>query len=137
MNSISKSKGAMISNMSPELQTGRYVFATVPEDLCSGDLLSEAISVFQEAEGVSLILPTEVAQASGFNVEDEMRCITLNVYSSLQGVGLTAAVSSALGESDIPCNMVAAYHHDHVFVPAEKSELAMRVLVGLQDGAGS
>lgn len=47
-----------------------------------------------------------------------MRCMTLQVYSALEGVGLTAAVSQTLAEHDIPCNIVAAFQHDHVFVPS-------------------
>jgi hypothetical protein len=46
-----------------------------------------------------------------------MACLTLRVHSALDGVGLTAAVASALAEIGIPCNMVAAFHHDHAFVP--------------------
>jgi hypothetical protein len=61
-----------------------------------------------------------------------MRRIVLEVFSSLEGVGLTAAVASALSTHAIPCNMVAAFHHDHVFVPSDKAELAMEVLKGLQ-----
>jgi hypothetical protein len=61
-----------------------------------------------------------------------MRRITLTVFSSLEGIGLTAAVSDALTRDGIPCNMVAAYHHDHVFVPSDKAERAMAVLIDLQ-----
>ena len=64
-----------------------------------------------------------------------MRCRTLNVYSSLEGDGLTAAVSNALGEAGIPCNMIAAYHRDHVFVPSDKASKAMDVLARLQSQA--
>jgi uncharacterized protein len=46
-----------------------------------------------------------------------MRQITLDVHSALDGVGLTAAVAVALAAEGIPCNMIAAHHHDHVFVP--------------------
>ncbi|KAE9628963.1 ACT domain-containing protein [Parasedimentitalea maritima] len=133
MSNIAETKSDMISNMIPELQPGRFVFATFPDGKEPGNLIQQAISVFKEKEGVSLILPVDVAIGVDISIEDDMRCITLNVYSSLQGVGLTAAVSTALGEVGIPCNMVAAYHHDHVFVPAEMSERAMQVLVRLQN----
>ena len=133
MSNISETKSDMISTMTPELQSGSFVFATFPDDRDASKFFHLALSVFREAEGISLILPVDVAKGAGICVEDDMRCITLNVYSSLQGVGLTAAVSSALGEVGIPCNMVAAYHHDHVFVPAEMSEQAMQVLVSLQN----
>jgi hypothetical protein len=69
------------------------------------------------------------------NVDHPMRCITLNVFSSLEGVGLTAAVSTALGDNGIPCNMVAAFHHDHVFLPSEMCGQAMEILLSLQNQA--
>jgi hypothetical protein len=66
-----------------------------------------------------------------------MRCITLNVYSSLERVGLTAAVAQALADESIACNMVAAYHHDHAFVPASDADRAMAVLTALQSSASA
>lgn len=81
---------------------------------------------------MSLILPVSIAKAAGFDAGNPMRCITLKVYSALDGVGLTAAVASALAGQGIPCNMVAAYHHDHVFVPSDKAEETMKILIALQ-----
>jgi hypothetical protein len=54
--------------------------------------------------------------------------ITLTVHSALEGVGLTAAVSGALAEQGIACNVVAGFHHDHLFVPWERREEALGVL---------
>jgi hypothetical protein len=122
----------MIANMTPELKPGSYVFVTINDPARIASLTAEAIGTFQEDEGMSLILPLEVARKSVLNTDQPMRCVTLNVYSDLDGVGLTAAVATALGEADIPCNMVAAYHHDHVFVPAAMAERALTVLVELQ-----
>jgi len=68
------------------------------------------------------------AEAPG---EIPMRRITLRVNSALDGVGLTAAVSAALARKGIPANVVAAYHHDHVFVPAAQAEAALEVLRSL------
>jgi hypothetical protein len=64
-----------------------------------------------------------------------MRCITLGVFSDLEGVGLTAAVAGALADREIPCNMVAALRHDHAFVPADRAEEALEVLEALSAGA--
>ena len=57
--------------------------------------------------------------------------ITLQVYSDLEGVGLTAAVATALARRGIPCNVVAALHHDHLFVPEGKGPAALRCLEAL------
>ena len=59
------------------------------------------------------------------------RRITLGVTSSLQAVGLTAAVAGALAAAGIAANVVAAFHHDHVFVPADRAADVMACLAGL------
>jgi uncharacterized protein len=59
--------------------------------------------------------------------------ITLTVHSDLAAAGLTAAVSSALFEQGISCNVVAAAHHDHLFVPENCAEEALAVLKALSD----
>jgi len=41
---------------------------------------------------------------------------------------LTAAFSKALAENGIGCNVVAAFYHDHIFVPIQDTEKAMAVL---------
>lgn len=122
----------MIAGMTPVLIPGTYVFASLPDDQAAAPLLPRAIALFREAEGISLILPRDVARAAGLSTQDPMRCITLNVYSSLTGVGLTAAVASALGAAGIACNMVAACHHDHAFVPAAAADTALDILKALQ-----
>ena len=88
--------------------------------------------MMQEDEGVTLILPEEVATAQGYDTTLVMQLITLNVFSDLEGVGLTAAVAGALTEVGISCNVVAAYHHDHVLVPQADAERAMDALRAAQ-----
>lgn len=133
MPDVATSAFDMISGMTPKRRPGQFVFVITDDAARAATLWPDAISTFQEDEGVSMILSVEVAARHGFSTDDAMCCITLNVYSSLNGVGLTAAVASALGAHAIPCNMVAAFHHDHVFVPADMCDRAMGVLTALQD----
>jgi hypothetical protein len=125
----------MISGMTPTVRPGIYVFISTEDPTLVASLTSQAISTFEEDEGMSMLIPVDLAKKSGFSVDQPMSCITLNVYSSLEGVGLTAAVSTALGDNSIPCNMVAAFHHDHVFVPSEMCDRAIEVLTSLQKQA--
>ncbi|KPA22966.1 ACT domain protein [Shimia sp. SK013] len=122
----------MISGMNPELKNGLYVFTITREKEVLERLLPEALCLYREAEGLSMILPVAVAAREGFDTDQPMRCITLNVYSALEGVGLTAAVATELAAHGIACNMVAAYHHDHAFVPAAQAENAVRILKSRQ-----
>jgi len=62
--------------------------------------------------------------------------LTLAVASDLHDVGLTAAVAGALADAGIACNVLAAVHHDHLFVPLERADAALAALAALQRGAG-
>lgn len=55
------------------------------------------------------------------------------VHSSLEAVGMTAAMATALTRAGISANVVAAYHHDHVFVPWTRREDAVAALRALTD----
>ncbi len=63
--------------------------------------------------------------------EGEWARISLEVHSSLNAVGLTAALSKALAEADISANIVAALRHDHLFVPWDRREEALARLKAL------
>ncbi|MEE8482683.1 MAG: ACT domain-containing protein [Acidiferrobacterales bacterium] len=135
MPEVARTAYEMISGMTPDVRPGIFVFVTADDPALVASLSSQAISTFKEEEGMSMLIPVELAEKSMLNVDHPMRCITLNVYSSLEGVGLTAAVSTALGDNAIPCNMVAAFHHDQVFVPSDMCDQAMEVLASLQNQA--
>lgn len=120
---------AMIAAMAPLLDPRRWRFVLVsPEN--APQLLGGAIGTFREDEGVTAIVPSELADELGIEGPDFAR-LTLMVHSDLEGVGLTAAVAGALAEAGIACNMVAALHHDHVFVPWARGEEALLVLTEL------
>jgi hypothetical protein len=59
------------------------------------------------------------------------RCITLSVHSSLDAVGLTAVVATQLAAHNISANVIAAFYHDHVFVPAPHADAALAALQAL------
>ncbi|WP_103761572.1 ACT domain-containing protein [Roseovarius confluentis] len=126
---------AMIAGMAPVRDPETWHFCTTDDRELAARARPHALAVFGEEEGTSLILPDEAARDLGFAVEMPMSRITLSVHSALDGVGLTAAVATALAGAHIPCNVVAAYHHDHVFVPEELAEDAVAVLRDVARGA--
>ena len=116
----------LIRNMRPELHPGEYVFCTIN----SGDVPAglNPLGTFHEQEGLTVILPREQADQGELSYSFVAGWITLNVHSALEAVGLTAAVSQALTRAGISCNVVAAYYHDHIFVPTNDARLALEVL---------
>ena len=119
--------------MAPVLEAGRYLF-TALESWPSAEEAAQLLGVFQEDEGLTAyrrLAPEEAPRPRGV----AMAKITLQVYSDLEGVGLTAAVATALGEEGIPCNVVAALHHDHLFVPETQGAAALRCLEALARAA--
>lgn len=116
----------LLQNMKPELHEGEFVYSLVPSLQKAYEL--EALCIFQEAEGITVILPKSKADAAALPYPMTCAWITLTVHSSLEAVGLTAAVSKALTEAGISCNVVAAFYHDHIFVPIQDAERAMQAL---------
>ncbi|WP_120501874.1 ACT domain-containing protein [Roseovarius sp. EL26] len=123
----------MIRQMRPALRDGSYHFVHVADTELAARAMLMSIASFAEDEGLSLVVPAPALTELGLSDEMPMRCITLQVHSALDGVGLTAAVATLLADNGIPCNMVAAYHHDHAFVPAEMAERALELLQDLAD----
>src|SRR5699024_6244795 len=86
------------------------------------------VATVQEEEGTTLVLPRSEADAAELPYDYVAARITLRVHSTLDAVGLSAAVSTALAEAGLSCNIMAGYYHDHLFVPAEHAQRAMGVL---------
>jgi uncharacterized protein len=126
-----KNLSELLSQLSPDLVEGEFVFCTTVNQTPADLSRFSPIAMFQEAEGVTLVLDREAAEREGFSYAGVMRLITLTVHSSLDAVGLTAAVSGALAEVGISANVIAAYYHDHIFVPADRAEDALAVLKSL------
>lgn len=144
----------MLSGMSPKLDDQAYHFITfAPEDGLAASM-HNPFAMIQEDEGTTFIVHaggvrldgpvvdermgvTQIRPAEGSDVTGgegpEFARITLQVHSALDGVGLTAAVSTALAKAGIACNIIAGYHHDHLFVPWERRDEAMTLLQALSE----
>lgn len=125
----------LLSNMRPVLNPGRYAFVDLPPDSTLD--LSSVIASIREPEGLSVVLPEQIALDHGLLVAFTAAWITLTVHSDLAAVGLTAAFSKALGQASVSCNVVSGVHHDHVFVPIEQAQMAMEALQALQQSAAA
>ncbi len=83
----------------------------------------ETIMLFREDEGITTVV--EVDESSD---EPLWAQITLRIHSSLEAVGMIAAIATALAARSIPCNAVSAYYHDHLFVPWSRRDDAVAAL---------
>lgn len=109
----------MLAGLAPVLDPREWRFV-----LAEGAPPADAFALIREDEGT-----TAIVAGAGEGVA--FARITLTVHSALEGVGLTAAVSSVLAAAGIACNVVAGFHHDHLFVPWDRREEALRVLHSL------
>lgn len=103
----------LLAGLEPTLADGAYAFAL------SDDGKEDAFAVIREAEGTTYVRQ----DAAG-----DWARISLTIHSSLDAVGLTSALSSALADAGISANVIAGYYHDHVFVPWDRRHDAVAVM---------
>jgi hypothetical protein len=117
--------GKLLKTMQPVLVEGAFVFCTINKP--DMELLHlKPLGMFYEAEGLTLILPA--GQETGLTASGKYSLITLNVHSSLEAVGFLAVIAARLAEQGISVNAVSAYYHDHLFVPIERAQDALKIL---------
>ena len=122
----------LLSDMAPRRAPGTYVCTTAPGAPPPG---VTPFATVREDEGLTLVLLREDADRVGLSYDLPTARITLLVHSDLAAVGLTAAVSAALTAVGISCNVLAGFHHDHLFVPEDRADDALDALLALTAGA--
>jgi uncharacterized protein len=117
----------ILREMNPRLHDGEFVFCTaaIPID--------DAVATFREDEGLTVVLARERADELSLPYSFVAAWITLTVHSDLEAVGFLAAVSRALADAGVSCNVFSALMHDHLFVPYAKRNEAMAALSSLSD----
>ena len=107
-----------------------YGFATAPQ----GETISadEVLCTFREPEGLTVIASKGYLEANDLTFDGTYAKLTVEIHTSLALVGLTAVLAEALADNGISANVVAAYYHDHVFVPYDIRREAARILLGLK-----
>lgn len=116
----------LLSSLDIAVRDEVFVFATIAADVMPTGLVPQM--AFHEAEGVSLIITKEQAEAHGLGYEYASKMITLTIHSSLEAVGFMAHISALLADAGISVNPVAGFYHDHLFVPVAKLDEACQIL---------
>ncbi len=123
---------ALLSSLLPRLDPVEYAFGMIPD----GQVIPPAmtpIGTFREPQGLTIIAAAGQFSGTGIAHSPGWAMITLAVHSSLQAVGMIAAIAAALADAGISANVVAGYHHDHIFVPWDRRDEAVQILQNLGD----
>lgn len=121
----------LIKEMKPIIHPEPLVYCAVTAEQMTSKMLTDSFAMINEAEAITLITSPEQAQSFGFKASETFQRIELKVYSSLEAVGLTAAVSQCLTEHNISANVIAAYHHDHILIPQKDAQKGYQALLAL------
>ena len=105
----------LLTQLDPRISPERYSFELTESPV----LATDTFALIRESEGVTAIRS---------NPAGHWAHIAIGVLSDLESVGLTAALSKRLADAGISANVVAALHHDHIFVPWDQREEALTLL---------
>ncbi len=117
----------LLTAMAPRLHEETFVFCTVKRGERPPSI-HQALMHFREAEGETWILTQDDADTRHLSYHGIWRMITLTVHSSLEAVGFLATLLPILTKAGISTNIVSAFYHDHLFVPASRAQDALSIL---------
>lgn len=124
----------LLATLSVTQHEGVWRFETIPvheaswAELVNLREVRDIAMLFQEQEGLTVVTKA----ASDTPDDNRWAWLELSVFSDLQAVGFLARVAAALTEIGVPCNAIAAYHHDHIFVPETRASDAIQAIEALR-----
>ena len=119
----------LIRSLEPVQVTGEFVFVSLDR----ADPGLPALAMVRESEGFAYVLERSEADRRSMVYDYVAAWITLQVHSSLDAIGLTAAVSEAVAGAGISCNVLAGRFHDHLLVPYDRATDTLAALRHLSD----
>jgi hypothetical protein len=122
--------GTLLQQMTPSVHPEVFVFCCFADGQLPTGLTP--VCTFHEAEGLTAIVALSQAQTLGVAHQFESRMVTLTVHSALDAVGFLARISATLAAEGVACNVVSAFHHDHLFVPGDRLDDALKALDDLR-----
>jgi len=125
----------LLRSLQPERIPGAYAFVSVPDREALGT--ADVIATIREPEGLSAVIAESDAARLTLPILFRAAWITLTVQSDLQAVRLTAARPPPRGNARTPLQLLGPAWHDHLFVPLERVDEAMRALQRLQRDTGA
>ena len=125
MSSGERDLGTILATMEVVRRPGTFAYAQVT---AGSPAPAGAVAMIDEGATVAYVVEADSAAATA---TFRAAWLTISVPTALDGVGLTAALSGALAAARIPANVLAGFVHDHVLVPADRADDAVRALLGL------
>ncbi|MFK7741254.1 MAG: ACT domain-containing protein [Planctomycetota bacterium] len=118
-----------MSALQPRRREGVFAVVSVQGGPLALDCEALAVeAMVREAEGWTLVMPLERAQAAGLSVLLECAWLTLGLETSLEAIGITARVAGKLAAHGIACNVLAGACHDHILVPVARAAEAQEAI---------
>ena len=116
--------GRLLAGLAPLVRPVPFVVVETELDI-------PAAAVIVEDEATTKVVEQTVADEHGLPYTFIAAWITCTIESDLEAVGMTAAISRALADRDIACNVLAGSRHDHLLVPWQRRDDAIAVLSAL------
>ena len=121
----------LLAGLQPRLSEMVFAFAT---NASLKDILAQAsiVGTFIEDEGLTIVGPLDEVGFTKVEHGGGWAKINLRAQSSAASAGLTAKVATILADHGISPNIIAAFFHDHIFVPWDRRYQAMTILQGFR-----
>ena len=121
----------MLETLTVSVRPEHYVIVSLPALARPPALGNGIAALIDEAEGTTVVATISRAADEQWPHDFVASWLTLDIHSALEAVGLTATFSRQLGRAGIPCNVIAGFFHDHILVPADKTDAAVEVIEAL------
>lgn len=116
----------LLAGLAPMVRSVPYVIVETDADV-------PAAAVVVEDEATTKVVEQVLADGHGLPYTFVAAWITCTIESDLEAIGMTAAISRALADAGIACNVLAGSRHDHLLVPWHRRDDAVAVLRALAD----
>ncbi len=116
--------GRLLAGLAPVVRPVPYVVVETEAEI-------PAAAIIIEDEATTRVVEQSVADAHSLSYEFVAAWMTCTIESDLEAVGMTAAISRALADANISCNVLAGSRHDHLLVPWQRRDDAVAVLSAL------
>lgn len=118
----------ILASMQVQRRDEPVAVVSIDEPVSLGDGVEALIA---EAEGTTAVVTLAEAKRRNWPVDFTAAWLTIDVHTALDGVGLTAALSTALADGGIACNILAGYFNDHLLVPIDQANDAIQIIEAL------